>query len=117
MIPGERGGGEFMSGRPAGEIMRKLCSGCERCARWAMAVAVLAVTGATAMADPATGAAIPLLVFAGQSNMTGYGSSDYDLTAAQQATQPNVDFYYNSDDIPPYWSALTPPTELGDVAY
>jgi hypothetical protein len=49
--------------------------------------------------------------------MTGYGTSYYDLTAAQQATQPNVDYYYNSGGVPAYWSALTPPTELGDVGY
>jgi hypothetical protein len=82
-----------------------------------MAVTVLVVTGATVIASSTTSSTVPLLVFAGQSNMVGYGSSYYDLAAAQQATQPNVDFYYNDQVNPAYWSALTPPTQTNGVAY
>jgi Carbohydrate esterase, sialic acid-specific acetylesterase len=69
-----------------------------------------------------THAAVPLLVFAGQSNMVGYGTSYYDLAPAQQVTQPNVDFYYPTYQVSyqgvptppgPGWAPLTPPTEWG----
>jgi hypothetical protein len=97
--------------------MRKPYFGSKCRALWAIAVAVLATSRANVMADSDASAPIPLLVFAGQSNMVGYGTSYYDLTAAQQATQPNVDYYYIDGQAQPHWSALTPPTELDDVAY
>jgi Carbohydrate esterase, sialic acid-specific acetylesterase/Dockerin type I domain len=72
---------------------------------------------ATVRAASGAGAPVPLLVFAGQSNMVGYGTSYYDLTAAQQATQGNVDYYYIDGQAQPHWGALAPPTELDDVQY
>ncbi len=62
-----------------------------------------------AQAAPSTPTPLPLLVFAGQSNMTGWITNVADLTPEQQQTQPGV-LFYGPNEIGHTWAKLTPPT-------
>ena len=64
-----------------------------------------------ALAAPTTLSPLPLLVFAGQSNMTGWITNVADLTPAQQQTQAGV-LFYGPNEIGHTWGNLTPPTVL-----
>ena len=64
-----------------------------------------------ARAAPATLPPLPLLVFAGQSNMIGWLSNVADLTAEQQLAQPQV-LFYGPNENGHTWASLAPPTVL-----
>ncbi|MCC7360279.1 MAG: hypothetical protein IT317_12420 [Anaerolineales bacterium] len=86
--------------------------------RWTRGATGLAVGGAlllaggplpSAGAAPATPPPLPLLVFAGQSNMTGWITDVDDLSAEQQQTQAGV-LFFGPNEKGSTWAALTPPT-------
>lgn len=62
-------------------------------------------------------AEVPLLIFAGQSNMVGFRTNVADLDKRQSAPQPNV-FFYGPNDDGSTWSAIhlaAQPTQLGQT--
>lgn len=76
----------------------------------ALALLVLGQGGPTrAHAAPSTPPPLPVLVFAGQSNMVGWLSSVDDLTSAQKQTQPNV-LFFGPNETGSTWGGLMPPT-------
>lgn len=87
--------------------------------RWGRAAVALALGAAllasgqppAALAAPSIPTPLPLLVFAGQSNMIGWLSNVADLSPAQQQPQPNV-LFYGPNENGSTWGSLTPPTVL-----
>jgi acyl-[acyl carrier protein]--UDP-N-acetylglucosamine O-acyltransferase len=77
-----------------------------------LALALSIATTAFAQSGPAAGApsgAIPVFVFAGQSNAVGVDTLD-ELTADQRAAQPKV-LFYGPNETGNTWGALTPSDE------
>ena len=77
-----------------------------------LALAFSFATTAFEQGGPATGApadAIPVFVFAGQSNAVGVDTLD-ELTADQRAAQPTV-LFYGPNETGNTWGALTPSDE------
>jgi len=62
----------------------------------------------------AAGDAVPLYIFAGQSNAVGWKTNTSELTPALLAAQGNVLFYGPTSSTPsPAWGAFQPPDETG----
>jgi hypothetical protein len=77
-------------------------------------LAALVATGGqphAVQAAPATPLPLPLLVFAGQSNMIGWLSNVDDLTPEQRQPQPQVLFFGPNED-GHTWGTLVPPTVI-----
>lgn len=77
-----------------------------------LAAALFCSLAAPARAQPAT--VVPLLIFAGQSNMVGLRTDIRALTAEERALQPAALFFGPNDD-GVTWAPLAPPTQVEQV--